>query len=192
MFHDKDTEQVHLCLGGASLSRTDQAKYAIHLLDTIIGGGVSSLLFQELREERGLVYSTYSFNSLYQDAGAYGVYAGFSPQHWNQVWEVISTQFSALPQLLTEDMLARAKGQLTGSILLSLESTSNRMTRLAKGELDEGRIITVEEVLANIEAVQHEELLRVATTVYDPQSWSWVGLGPKNLVEEDILCRKIC
>lgn len=192
LFQDKDTEQIHLCLGGASLSKTDQDRYAIYLLDTIIGGGVSSLLFQELREERGLVYNTYSFNSLYQDVGSYGVYAGFSPQHWDQVWNVICTQFASLPEIITEDMLARAKGQLNGSILLSLESTSNRMTRLAQGELEEGRVVTPEEILSKIEAVEHPELLRVAAEVYDPQAWSWVGLGPRHLVKEDVLCRQIC
>jgi len=192
VFQDKDTEQIHLCLGGTSLGRTDQNKYAIYLLDTIIGGGVSSLLFQELREERGLVYNTYSFSSLYKDVGAYGIYAGFSPHHWNEVWDVICTQFASLPRILTEDVLTRAKGQLTGSILLSLESTSNRMTRLAKGELDEGRIVTVEEILSRIGTVDHNELLKVGNKVYDPQEWSWVGLGPKDAVKEDILCRKIC
>ena len=83
-FHDRDIEQVHLCLGAPALSRRDEARYALHLLDTMIGGGVSSLLFQQLREELGLVYSTYSFNSLYSDVGFYGIYGGFFPGNWER------------------------------------------------------------------------------------------------------------
>lgn len=192
IFQDKDTEQVHLCIGGSALSRHDVRRYALYLLDTMIGGGVSSLLFQELREERGLVYNTYSFNSLYHDVGSYGVYAGFSPQHWAEVWDVVCTLFKDMPKLITSDSLERAKGQLKGSLMLSLESTSNRMTRLAKGEMDQGRIITPEEVINQIDDVMYGDLMDLAQLVYNPQEWSWVGLGPRDLIEEDVLCRKIC
>lgn len=192
MFHAKDIEQVHLCLGGPALSRHDDRRYALYLLDTILGGGVSSLLFQELREERGLVYNTYSFNTLYHDVGSYGIYAGFSSQNWNAVWDILSGLFRDLPKLITTDVLDRAKGQLKGSLVLSLESTSNRMTRLAKGELDSGRIVPPEEVMVAIEQVGYERIMELAQTIYDPEDWSWVGLGPKLRVEEDVPCQRIC
>lgn len=184
-FQDKDIEQVHLCLGGPALCRHDQRRYALSLLDTMIGGGVSSLLFQELREERGLVYNTYSFTSLFDDAGAYGVYAGFGPQNWAQVWDVLYKLFQGIPKLITPEMLERAKGQMKGSLVLSLESTSNRMTRLVKGEMDEGGITTTEETMSHIDQVKYEDLMELARLVYNPQNWSWVGLGPRNLIKEE-------
>lgn len=192
MFHDKEIEQVHLCLGGPALSRHDDRRYALYLLDTMLGGGVSSLLFQELREERGLVYNTYSFSSLYHDAGSYGVYAGFSPQHWTAVWDILRELFNSLAKSITPDVLERTKGQLKGSLMLSLESTSSRMTRLAKGELDSGRIITPEEVMGHIEQVGYEQIMELAKVMYNPAEWSWVALGPKQDIQEDIPCRKIC
>lgn len=191
-FQDKDIEQVHLCLGGPALCRHDERRYALNLLDTMIGGGVSSLLFQELREERGLVYNAYSFLSLYDDAGAYGVYAGFNPQQWSQVWDVLIDLFESIPQLITPEMLERAKGQSKGSVMLSLESTSNRMTRLVKGEMDEGGITTPEEIMSRIEQVSYEDLMELATVVYDPRKWIWVGLGPRDLIEEGVPCLAIC
>lgn len=191
-FQDKDIEQVHLCLGGPALCRHDRRRYALALLDTMIGGGVSSLLFQELREERGLVYNTYSFTALYDEVGAYGIYAGFNPQHWDQVWTLLRELFEGLPQLITAEMLERAKGQMKGSLVLSLESTSNRMTRLIKGEVDEGRITTPEETMERIEAVTYDELMELAQTIYDPEKWSWVGLGPRHLVKEEVSCQKTC
>lgn len=191
-FRDKDTEQIHLCLGGPALSRHDPRRYALSLLDTMLGGGVSSLLFQGLREERGLVYNTYSFNSLYDDTGAYGVYAGFGPQHWSQVWNVLYELFEGIPTSITREMLSRAKSQVKGSLVLSLESTGSRMTRLAKGEMDEGSIVTPEEAMERIERVDHGEIVQLAQEIYDPRAWSWVALGPRDLVKEELPCQQIC
>jgi predicted Zn-dependent peptidase len=89
-------------------------------------------------------------------------------------------------------MLERAKGQMKGSLVLSLESTSNRMTRLIKGEVDEGRITLPEETMERIERVSYDDLMELASIIYDPEKWSWVGLGPKHLVKEDVSCQKIC
>lgn len=191
-FHEKDIEQVHLCLGGPTLSRLDDRKYALYLLDTMIGGGVSSLIFQELREERGLVYNAYSFNSLYREAGFYGVYAGFRPQNWIQVWDVLIELFSNIPQLITSEMLNRAKGQLKSGLLLSLESSSSRMFRLAKAEIDKGDLETPEEVMAEVDQVEYAELMELAKLIYNPENWSWVGLGPGHAMKEDLPCQKIC
>lgn len=191
-FQDKDIEQVHLCLGGPALSRLDERKYALHLLDTMLGGGVSSLLFQELREERGLVYNTYSFTSLYSDVGYYGIYAGFRPQNWGQVWDVLTDLFKNVAELFTPEMLERAKGQMKSGLLLSLESTSNRMFRLAKGEMDRSRVLAPPEVMEKIDQVQYAELVELAKAIYNPDHWTWVGLGPSELVREDATWKRIC
>lgn len=191
-FWDKEIEQIHLCVGGPAFSRLDPRKYALHVLDAILGGGVSSLLFQELREERGLVYNTYSFTSLYRDLGFYGVYAGFRPQNWGGVWELLEDLFRRLPDSIDPDRVERAKSQLKGSLVLSQESTTNRMFRLAKGELDQGRIITPEEVIAQVEGVQHQEVQDLAASICEPSLWSWVGVGPRQLLKEEIRWQKIC
>jgi len=191
LFHNKNLEQVHLCLGNSTFARNDKRRHMLNLLDTIIGGGVSSLLFQELREERGLVYNTYSFNSSYEDVGLCGIYAGFSPHNWSKVWDVICSLFSDLSKYIHEEMLQRAKGQLRGSLMLSLESTNNRMTRLARGELDEGRIITPEELLIEVEQVKYVDLMSLAAEIYNPKDWTWVSLGQQNY-GGDPLCPKIC
>ncbi|HPT83180.1 MAG TPA: pitrilysin family protein [Limnochordia bacterium] len=192
IFADKDIEQVHLCLGAPAISCSDERKYALQVLDTMIGGGVSSLLFQELREELGLVYSTYSFNSLYSDTGFYGVYAGFHPQNWGRVWEVLTDLLGTLGQRITEEMVERAKQQLRSGLVLSLESTSARMSRLAKGEIYEGGPLPPEGVLRRLEAVDYGQVLALAEEIYNPRRWSWAAVGPRHLVREDIQCRKIC
>ncbi len=147
LFYDKDTEQIHLCLGGPpAFARTDERRFALYLLDIILGGAASSLLFQELREKRGLVYNTYSFSSLYSDAGYYGIYAGFSPpDQWNQVWDVLLDLLANLPGKIRRDMFIRAQAQLRGSALLALESTEARMFRQAKAELDNSVSFGVEQ-----------------------------------------------
>lgn len=191
-FRDKDIEQVHLCLGAPAIARSDERRYPLQVLDAIMGGGVSSLLFQQLREELGLVYSTYSFNCLYSDTGFYGVYAGFCPRNWDRVWDVITGLFRNISQLITADMVERSKQQLRSGFILSLESTSARMSRLAKGELYEGGPIPPSAVLGALDQVQHGEVMDLAREIYDPQRWSWAAVGPSRLIKEDVSCRKIC
>jgi len=108
------------------------------------------------------------------------------------VWDRLCAMFSELPQLLTEEMLVRAKQQVRSSLVLSLESTSSRMFRLARGEIDEGGPLAPEAVLSRIEAVSVEQVWELAEQIYNPQRWSWAAVGPSRLVREDILCRKIC
>lgn len=190
----KDTEQVHLCLGGPALSRRDKRKYELYLLDTITGGGMSSRLFQELREERGLVYSTYSYHSSYRDVGNFAVYAGFSPEHIGEVMDVISRELQKLVrEPIPEATLVRAKSQLKGSLMLALESTNNRMTRLAKGEMNYGRIVTPDEMMEAIDTVTLPALHELAEQIYQAEAWSVAAIGP--LAEEarrDLLCQKTC
>ncbi len=191
-FQDREIEQVHLCLGAPAIARSDERRYPLQVLDVIIGGGVSSLLFQKLREELGLVYSTYSFNDLYSDVGFYGVYAGFAPRNWGRVWDVLQGLFTDIPQLITEEVVERSKQQLRSGLLLSLESTSTRMSRLAKGEIYDGGPLPPEVVLRLVEDVQHPQVVELARELYHPERWSWAAVGPSRYVREDGAWRKIC
>lgn len=189
----RDTEQVYLCLGGPGLPRSDSRKVILYLLDTIVGGGVSSLLFQELREERGLVYNTYSYHASYRDAGLFNIFAGFSRPNLDAVLAVVYDQLGNIGSLITDEVVARAKGQLKGSMMLSLESMSNRMTSLAKNEINFGRIISTDEILADIERVQTAQVVELAEELYNPASFSIAAIGPLDDVKwGDIEWRKIC
>ncbi len=177
----KEIEQTHLCLGGPAICRVDARKYVLHLLDTITGGGMSSRLFQELRENRGLVYSTYSYHSSYRDTGNFGVYAGCSHEQVNQVIDVMQEQLTALgTQQIAQDELVRAKGQLKGSLVLSLESTTNLMTKLAKSEMNYGRIFPTDEILAAIDSVSILQIRDLAQELYNPAKWSIACVGQAN------------
>ncbi len=192
LFHDKDTEQIHLCLGGPAVARTDERRFALYLLDIILGGTASSLLFQELREKRGLVYNTYSFTSLYTDAGYYGIYAGFSPYQWNRVWDVLCELLSDLPGKITEEMFTSAQANLRGSVLLSLESTEARMFRLAKAELDATGYLGTEQFLEKVRAVKYQDLLSLGEKLFAAGKWSSIALGPGESLKGEIRCQKIC
>jgi predicted Zn-dependent peptidase len=174
----KDTEQVHLCIGGLGLGRHSERKYGLYVLDMALGGGMSSRLFQELREERGLVYATYSYHTLFRDTGLFTIYAGCRPKNVGQVIALVHEQCAGLTeQGLDAQELHRAKEQLKGSLMLSLESTANRMSRLAKAELFEEGILTADELMARIEAVTAEEVHAVAQEVlrWDEQIIAAIG-----------------
>lgn len=163
----KETEQVHLCLGSLGLARSDADRYALYIIDTALGGGMSSRLFQELREERGLVYSTYSYHSCFHETGLFTVYAGTSPTHAPQVIELIRDECRrTATEGIRGEELARAKEQLKGSLMLSLESTANRMSRLAKAELFDEPLLTPDELIACIDAVSEEDTLRVSQLLF--------------------------
>ncbi len=177
----KDTEQVHLCIGGPGLARDDERKYALYILDTITGGGMSSRLFQELREERGLVYSTFSYHSSYADAGSFTLYAGFSPEHYQQVIDVIEAELLSLArEPISDDELHRAKSQLKGSLMLSLESTTNRMTRLARGEMNFGKLFGPDEIAAAVDAVTKDDLYGLAQDLFRMDRLCIAAIGPLN------------
>lgn len=179
ILRDKDTEQVHLCLGGPGLPRNDPRRYAMMIMDTVLGGGMSSRLFQELREERALVYSTYSFHTGFQEAGMFGVYAGTSPENLLQVLDVVRTELRRLQQEgITQVELERAKEQVKGGFMLSLESTSSRMTRIAKMEMYEERIKSPDAVMAEIDAVQRSDVQDLAAQLADPDKMTLAAIGP--------------
>jgi len=175
----RDLEQVHLCLGMKGTSQVDERRFACHLLNVILGSSMSSRLFQEIRERRGLAYSVYSFTNSHEDTGLMGVYAGVSPENVQETLDVILDQLA----LLTRDPippqeLAASKEYLKGSMYLNAESTDARMNRLAKNEFLFGRQVSFEEVEQKIYEVSAEEVQAWFQTVCRPGEFTAVLLGP--------------
>jgi predicted Zn-dependent peptidase len=170
-------EQANLVLGCAGLSRTDDRRFALGVLNAALGGGMSSRLFQEVREKRGLAYSVYSFSSQHADSGIWGVYAGCLPAKADEVLAICRDEIAkVIDGGLTDDELERGQGQLRGSIVLGLEDPSSRMSRLGKAELVYPRLEPVEEILASIEAVTHDDVREVAAAVLaQPKALAVVG-----------------
>ncbi len=163
---DKDTEQAHLVLGGPAIARDDDRRFALGVLNNVLGGGMSSRLFQEIREKRGLAYSVYSYTSQYADSGLFGVYAGCTPGKADEVLALARDEISAIASAGVSDAeLARGKGMLKGSLVLGLEDTGSRMTRLAKGELLYDELLGVDEILARVDAVTPDDIRAVAADV---------------------------
>jgi len=176
---DKPLEQVHFVLGGPGLRQDAPERYALYLLNTVVGGSMSSRLFQEVRERQGLVYSIYSGNAAFRDTGLFYVYAGTEPAHFGRVVELIVRELRRLRREgVTAEELARAKEHLKGSLMLSLESTSSRMTRIAKQELYFGQYFTLDEVLAAVDRVTAEEVERLIDLLFGHAPLSLVALGP--------------
>ncbi|KFZ79273.1 zinc protease [Amycolatopsis sp. MJM2582] len=164
--HTDDTEQAHVMLGLRSLSRHDDRRFAQSVLNAALGGGMSSRLFQEVREKRGLAYQVYSSVASYADAGHMAVYAGCQPEKLGEVAGVIREVLELVGKDgLSEAEVARAKGQLRGGLVLGLEDTSSRMSRIGKNELNYGRYLGVDDTVARIDAVTTEEVCALARTL---------------------------
>jgi len=170
-------EQANLVLGCGGLARTDDRRFALGVLNAALGGGMSSRLFQEVREKRGLAYSVYSFSMQHADSGMWGVYAGCMPAKADEVLSICRDEIAkVISGGLTDDELNRGKGQLRGSIVLGLEDPSSRMSRLGKAELVYPRLEPVEEILAAISAVTHDDVREVAAAVLaQPKALAVVG-----------------
>jgi predicted Zn-dependent peptidase len=163
----KELEQVHLCLGTPSYPQTHQNRYGVYILNTILGGSMSSRLFQNVREKRGLVYSISSGVTAYSDAGIMSVYAGTGLDSVDEVLRLTLEELRRLMgERLTEDELRRAKDHLKGSLMLSLESTGSRMSHLARQEIYFGRHFGLDEIIAGIEAVGGDDVQRIANEVF--------------------------
>ncbi len=173
----RSIEQANLVLGCEGMSRNDDRRFALGVLNAALGGGMSSRLFQEVREKRGLAYSVYSFASQHAETGTWGVYVGCLPAKADEVLAICHEQIAKVVSGgLTDAELERGKGQLRGSIVLSLEDPSSRMSRLGKAELVYPRLEPVEEILASIEAVTHDDVRRVAAEILDqPKVLAVVG-----------------
>jgi predicted Zn-dependent peptidase len=162
-FERKDTEQYHVCLGGAGLSRHDERRFALRVLDAIFGGTSSSRLFQEVRERRGLAYSVYSFTSHYQDTGQVGLYVGTRTDNLTEAMAVVGTELArARKDPATEEELARAKENLKGRVVLALESTGARMNRLGSEVLAGAPLLSLDEAVARIDAVTMHDVTALA------------------------------
>jgi predicted Zn-dependent peptidase len=163
VLHTDDTEQAHLMLGVRALDRHDDRRWVLGALNAALGGGMSSRLFQEVRERRGLAYQVYSSVASYADTGHLSVYAGCLPDRLGSVADVVHEVLDDVARNgLTEAEVERAKGQLRGNLVLGLEDTSSRMSRIGKGELSYGDYLTVEQSLERIDAVTAEEVAALA------------------------------
>jgi len=187
-FERKDTEQYHVCLGGPGISRHDDRRFALRVLDTIFGGTSSSRLFQEIRERRGLAYAVYSFTSAYQDIGQVGIYVGTRPDNLVEAVSVIGSELARLREApVTEDELDRAKENLKGRVVLSLESTGARMNRLGSEVLAAAPLLSLDEVVARIDAVTREDLVALVEELWAPERLSAAGIGPDESRFEEAL-----
>jgi len=176
---EKDSEQVHLVLGGPTVSARDERRFALSVAQTILGGGMSSRLFQEVREKRGLVYTITAYSSNYREAGYLAVYGGTSLQNAQACIDTILEQVELLGRVPVSDAELRlAKEHLKGSMTLALESTSSRMIRLGRQELVLGRELTPEEIEAKIDAVTAEEVAELARLAFIPANRSLALVGP--------------
>ncbi|KUM40541.1 pitrilysin family protein [Arthrobacter sp. EpRS71] len=159
----RPVEQANIIMGCPTIVATDDRRFVMSVLNAVLGGGMSSRLFQEIREKRGLVYSTYSFTAAYADAGYFGMYAGCTPSKVRQVLELLGLELDKLAKEgITDEELRKAVGQLSGGIVLALEDTGSRMSRLGRAELVSGEFQDIDETLARIKAVTVEDVQDLA------------------------------
>jgi predicted Zn-dependent peptidase len=177
-FEQKDTEQYHVCLAAPGIARTDRRRFAASVLDAILGGSASSRLFQEIREKRGMAYSVYSFASQYSDTGQVGIYVGTREENVTTCLSIIAEQIEDIAAgNVRERELQRAKENLKGRIMLSMESTSNRMSRLGKALITDTELLSLERIIAEIDAVETTALAELAGVLLAPERLSAAGIG---------------
>lgn len=186
--YPKELEQVHFCLGTKGLSTKDEDRYALSCLNLALGGSMSSRLFQEIREKRGLCYAVYSYLNSFEPAGLLTVYAGTSKENFKEVVSLVLAEFSKLAEKgLSEKELRRVKDQLKGNLVLRLEGTESRMSHLAKMEICLGRLMELEEILGKIEDVRREDVQKVIEHIIADKYLSLSAIGPlKEEVKEEI------
>jgi predicted Zn-dependent peptidase len=179
MFERKETEQYHVCIGGPGLSRHDDRRFALRVLDTIFGGTSSSRLFQEVRERRGLAYSVYSFTSAYHDSGQVGLYLGTRTDNVDEAIGVVGAELERIRrEAATAEELSRAKENLKGRVLLALESTGARMNRLGSEVLAGAPLLSLDEVVQKIDAVTTDDLQALTDELWAADRLSFAGIGP--------------
>src|SRR2546421_815825 len=175
----KDVEQVHFCIGGDGCSIYDEELYTLAVLDGALGGSMSSRLFQEIREKRGLAYAIGSYSASYQAGGAYTIYGGTSPKHWEKVQELVRAECDKVAKEgFDEQEIERTKRNINGSIVLALEGMSGRMMRMSKNELHHEREIPVEETIGKVNAVTGKGVRELAGRVLAKDSVSTSAIGP--------------
>jgi len=185
-------EQVHIAMGVPSYPLAHELRFPLYVLNTVLGGGMSSRLFQNIREKQGLAYAVYSELNLFSDTGCFTVYAGTAAETAKQVVNSVMQEFRQLKQeLISEDELQRSKDHLKGSLMLSLESTSSRMSNLARQELYFDRFMTMDEMLAKIESVTRDEVQMIAQEFFrtEDMALAMLGrLGDLEITRDDLAC----
>jgi predicted Zn-dependent peptidase len=177
-FFQKQTEQYHVTLGAPGIARHDDRRFALRVLDTILGGSTSSRLFQEVREKRGLAYAVYSYSSQYLDSGQIGMYVGTRPDNVREAMEVIGGELRKLrDEGVHDDELERAKENVKGRTVLSMESMLARMNRLGASILTGIPLLSLDEVLARTDAVTSDDIAALLDELYDPARLSAAGVG---------------
>ena len=187
---ERELEQVHFCLGTKGLRSADENRFEGYLLNTILGGSMSSRLFQKIREDYGLAYSIHSFISPYADTGLLGIYAGTSAEFFEKVLKMSLEEFKLLMTVkVPGDELKKAKEQLKGNLMLSLESSSSRMNQLAKQEMYFERFFSMDEIIDEVEKVTEEKIQRLANRLFDNAFFNLAILGPvkKEKISLDLL-----
>ena len=184
----KETDQCHICMGGPGISNSDDRRYTLGILDTILGGAISSRLFQAVREKRGLAYSIYSFAEQYCDTGDVGIYFGTRPENVGEVVSIIASELERLQDdPATDEELARAKESAKGRFVLTMEMTQARMNRLGRCVLSNIDLYTLDEIISKIDAVDRAALKELAAEFYTPSKFSVAGIGSS----EDIFWESI-
>ena len=178
-FQRKDTEQYHVCLAAPGIARSDRRRFVASLLDAILGGSASSRLFQEIREKRGMAYSVYTFASQYTDAGQVGLYVGTREENLEPCLEIAVEQIADVAAgNVAERELDRAKENLKGRIMLAMESTSSRMSRLGKSVVTDTELLSLDRLIAEIDAVERDAVAELASLLLAPERLSAAGIGP--------------
>ena len=179
-FQRKDTEQYHVCLGAPGIARSDKRRFAASILDGVLGGSASSRLFQEIREKRGLAYSVYTYSSQYADTGQIGIYVGTREENLAVCLEIIAAQIASVAAgEVSDEELDRAKQNLKGRIMLSMELTSNRMSRLGKSVITDSELMSLDRILAEIEAVETSGVAELAGVMLARERLSAAAIGPR-------------
>jgi predicted Zn-dependent peptidase len=178
-FLAKDTEQYHVCVGGAGIGREDERRFALRVLEGVLGGTSSSRLFQEIRERRGLAYSVFSYSNLYAHTGEVGLYVGTRPENLTEALAVVATELQrCVEDPATEDELTRSRENLKGRVVLALESTGARMSRLGSSVMNGLPILSVNEMIERIDSVTIVQVRELAAQLFDPEQLSVAGVGP--------------
>jgi len=178
-FLEKDTEQYHVCIGAPGIAREDERRFALRVLEGVLGGTSSSRLFQEVRERRGLAYSVFSYSSLHAHAGEIGVYLGTRPENLADALAVIGAELERCVQdPASEEELTRSRENLKGRVVLGMESTGARMSRLGSAVLNEMPVLSISEMIEHIDAVRIEQVRELAAELLAPERLSLAGIGP--------------
>jgi predicted Zn-dependent peptidase len=178
-FQQKDTEQFHICLGGTGIDRGDDRRYALSILDAVFGGSTSSRLFREVREKRGLAYAVGSYTQQYVDSGLIGLYVGTRGDNVEEACGIIGRELASVhADGITDDELARAKEHVKGRMVLSSESTAARMARIGKAVLFDTPLLTLDQLLAEVDGVTREQVAELARELYAPDSLSAAAIAP--------------